>query len=43
MRRKLALMLAVLAAILAGCGYMVVEDAPVRVGSPSIQSENIGR
>ena len=43
MKLKLALVLAVLAMLLSGCGYMLVEEAPVRVGSPSVQSEISGR
>ena len=43
MKRKLAVLLAILALILSGCGYMVVEDSAVQVGSPSVRSENIGR
>lgn len=30
---KFIALLAVLALLLAGCGYMLVEDAPVQVGS----------
>ncbi len=33
MRFKLALLLAVVAVLLTGCGYWIVEDAPVLVGS----------
>ncbi len=33
MRFKLALLLAVVAVLLTGCGYWIVEDAPVQVGS----------
>lgn len=43
MKLKLAVVMMVLALLLSGCGYMLVEDAPVRVGSPSVQSENSGR
>ena len=32
MRFRLALLLAALAVLLTGCGYWVVEDAPVQVG-----------
>ena len=34
----LALMLCALALMLSGCGYWLVEDAPVRVGSPEIRA-----
>ena len=43
MRMKLALLLAVLAVLLSGCSYMLVEESPVQVGSPSIQLEVSGR
>lgn len=43
MKLKLALVIAVLAMLLSGCGYMLVEDAPVRVGSPSVRMEDSGR
>lgn len=33
MRFKLALLLAATALLLTGCGYWVVEEAPVQVGS----------
>lgn len=35
---RLALMLCALALMLSGCGYWLVEDAPVRVGSPEIRA-----
>ena len=38
MRFRLALLLAALAVLLTGCGYWVVEDAPVQVGAPAAQS-----
>ena len=43
MKRKLALLLALLALTLSACGYMVVEDSAVRVGSPSVKIEEKGR
>ena len=36
MRLKLALLLAAMAVLLSGCGYWVVEDAPVQVGSACV-------
>ena len=39
MRIKVALMLLVLALALTGCGYMLVEDVPVQVGSAHRQME----
>ena len=39
MRFRLALLLAALAVLLTGCGYWVVEDAPVQVGSAYAASE----
>lgn len=43
MKLKLALLIVVLSILLSGCGYMLVEDAPVRVGSPSVKTEHSGR
>ena len=43
MKLKLALLIVVLSLLLSGCGYMLVEDAPVRVGSPSVQVDSSGR
>ena len=43
MRLKLAVLIVVLSLLLSGCGYMLVEEAPIRVGSPSVRNENSGR
>jgi len=43
MKLKLALMIVVLSLLLSGCGYMLVEESPVRVGSPSVRIEDSGR
>jgi len=43
MKLKLALILLALALCLAGCGYSVVEENPVQVGSPSVRAESAGR
>ena len=43
MKLKLAVLIVVLSLLLSGCGYMLVEEAPVRVGSPSVKMENSGR
>ena len=43
MKRRLAILLAVLALMLCSCGRMLVEDAAVQVGSPSVKQESIGR
>ena len=43
MRKKIALLLALLALCLSACGYMVVEDTPVQVGSPAIRQNASGR
>lgn len=40
MRFRFVAMLVVLSLLLSGCGYMVVEDAPVQVGSAHPQAEN---
>ena len=38
MRFRLALLLIAVAVLLTGCGYWVVEDAPVQVGSAYVSS-----
>lgn len=38
MKIQLALLLALLAVMLSACGYWVVEEAPVQVGSSVYQS-----
>lgn len=39
MRMRLLVLLAMIALLLSSCGYMVVEDAPVQVGSAHLQGE----
>ena len=38
MRLRLAMLLIATAVLLTGCGYWVVEDAPVQVGSAYVSS-----
>ena len=38
MRLRLAMLLIATALLLSGCGYWVVEDAPVQVGSAYVSS-----
>ena len=40
MRLRLAMLLIATAVLLTGCGYWVVEDAPVQVGSAYAASES---
>ena len=37
MRLRLALLLAAMAVLLTGCGYWVVEESPVQIGSAVLQ------
>ena len=37
MKMRLALMITLLALLLSGCSYWVVEDAPVQVGSSVVR------
>lgn len=39
MKIRLAALLCLIALLLSGCGYWVVEDAPVQVGSAAVQGE----
>lgn len=39
-RIRLVLVLLLTAVLLSGCGYWVVEDAPVQVGSAHLQPED---
>ena len=43
MKLRLVLVIVVLSLLLSGCGYMLVEESPIRVGSPSVKTENSGR
>lgn len=38
MKIRLALLLCALSLLLTGCGYWLVEDAPVQVGDPVIRA-----
>ena len=39
MKIRLAALICLIALLLSGCGYWVVEDAPVQVGSSVIQEK----
>lgn len=39
MKLRLAMLICILAALLTACGYWVVEEAPVQVGSPYVQMD----
>lgn len=41
MRMKLALLLCLLSMLLTACGYWIVEDAPVQVGSAMVSATSI--
>lgn len=38
MKLRLALLLCVLSLLLTGCGYWLVEDAPIQVGNPVVHA-----
>lgn len=40
MKRKLALLLAMLALALSGCGYVLVEDSPVQLGGSVVEMKS---
>lgn len=41
MKMKLALLLCLLSMLLTACGYWIVEDAPVQVGSPVVRATSV--
>ena len=41
MKMKLALLLCLLSLMLTACGYWIVEDAPVQVGSSVVRTESV--
>ena len=43
MKRRLALLAAVIALLLSGCGYHIVEEAPVQVGSSIASTSSVFR
>lgn len=41
MKMKLALLLCILSMLLTACGYWIVEDAPVQVGSSAVRPASV--
>lgn len=41
MRIRWIALLLLLAALLSGCGYWVVEENPVQIGSPTVQESTL--
>lgn len=41
MKKRLALLIAAIALLLCSCGYHIVEEAPVQVGSPIVRANPV--